>query len=140
MTNVFLGIIAVAVLLMAVIQVGALIFAIRTVRRLGGAVDRLERDLRPIVENLEALTADAARASNLTVAQMERADRLFGDMARRLDSLLSFVPGVLGPAGKGVAFVGGLKAVIAAVQEIRRVRRSRKRPARSDGGNASSNR
>ena len=132
MTDLFLGIIALAVMVMAAIQVGALIFAIRTVRRMGTAVDRLERDLRPIVENLEALTADVARASNLSVAQMERADRLFGDMARRAESLLSFLPGVLGPAGKGVAFVGGLKAVIAAVREVRRVSRSRKRAARPD--------
>jgi len=131
-TDLFLGIIALAVMVMAAIQVGALIFAIRTVRRMGTAVDRLERDLRPIVENLEALTADVARASNLSVAQMERADRLFGDMARRAESLLSFLPGVLGPAGKGVAFVGGLKAVIAAVREVRRVSRSRKRAARPD--------
>jgi len=133
-TNVFLGIIAVAVLLMAVIQVGALIFAIAAVRRVGEAVDRMERDLRPIVENLKALTADVARASELTVAQIERADRLFGDVSRRLEQVLSFLPGVLGPAGKGVAFVGGLKAVIAVVREVRRMSRSRKRPARSDGG------
>ena len=136
MTNFFLGVIAVAVLVMAVIQVAAIVFAISAARRIGAAADRIERDLRPVVQNLEAITGDAARAAHLTVAQMERADRLFGDVTRRLDQLLSFLPGVLGSAGKGVAFLGGLKAVLAAIRELRRAGRSHKRSARTDDKDA----
>jgi len=130
-TNLFLGVIALSVLVMAVIQVAAIVFALSAARRIGAAADRIERDLRPVVQNLQAITADAAKATSLTVAQMERADRLVGDVTRRLDHLLSFLPGVLGPAGKGVAFLGGLKAVLAAIREIRRAARSRKRPTRA---------
>lgn len=130
MSNVLLGVIAFAVVVMAVVQVAAIVFAISAARRIGAAAARLERDLGPLMQNLEVLTADAARATSLTVSQMERADRLFGDVTHRLDTLLSFVPSVLG-AGKGVAFLGGLKAVFGAIREIRRVSRSRKRPARA---------
>ena len=136
MTKLFLGLIALSVLVMAVIQVAAIVFALSAARRIGAAADRIERDLRPVVQNLEAITADAAKATSLTVAQMERADRLVGDVTRRLDHLLAFLPGVLGPAGKGVAFIGGLKAVLAAIREIRRAARSRKRPTRADDKDA----
>jgi len=64
-TEVFLGVIAVAVLVMAAIQVAAIIVAARVARRLDRFADRLERDIRPVVASLQALTADAARATSL---------------------------------------------------------------------------
>ena len=60
MTNVFLGIIALAVLVMAIIQVAAILFAMSAARRIGQVADRLERDLRPVVSNLQAMTSEAA--------------------------------------------------------------------------------
>jgi len=119
-TNVFLGIIAVAVLVTAVIQVAAIIFAMSAARRIGEAADRLERDLRPVMHNLQAMTAEAARVTNLAAAQMERADRMFADLSRRAEQVMAVVPSLLGPAGKGLAFLNGLKAALAAVQELRR--------------------
>ena len=120
MTNLFLGIIAVAVLVMAVIQVAAIVFAMAAARRIGEAADRLERDLRPVIQNLQSMTAEAARVTNLAAAQMERADRMFTDLGRRAEQLMSVVPSLLGPAGKGFAFLNGLKAALAAIQELRR--------------------
>jgi hypothetical protein len=64
-TDVFLGVIAVAVLVMAVIQVGAVVIAVRLARRLDRFADRLEQDIRPMVASLQALTADAARATSV---------------------------------------------------------------------------
>ena len=51
--RVFLGIIAVAVLVMAIIQVAAIVFAARAARSVGEAVSRFEQDVRPIVANLQ---------------------------------------------------------------------------------------
>ena len=51
MTEVFLGIIAVAVLVMAIIQVAAIVFAARAARRMGEAMARLD-------EQLDVLLAD----------------------------------------------------------------------------------
>jgi precorrin-6B methylase 2 len=119
-TNLFLGIIAVAVLVMAVIQVAAVVFAMSAARRFGQAADRLERDLRPVVANLQTLTAEAARVTTLAAAQVERADRMFVDLGRRVDQVMASVPNLLGPAGRGLAFLNGLKAALAAIQELRR--------------------
>jgi len=122
-TNLFLGIIAVAVLVMAVIQVAAIVFAMSAARRIGEAADRLERDLRPLMHNLQTMTAEAARVTSLAAVQMERADRMFTDLSRRIEQVMAVVPNLLGPAGKGIAFLNGLKAALAAIQELRRTRR-----------------
>jgi hypothetical protein len=64
MSDVFLGVIAVAVLVMAAIQVAAVVVALRLARRIDRFADRVEQDIRPIVASLQALTADAARATS----------------------------------------------------------------------------
>jgi len=119
-TNLFLGIIAVAVLVMAVIQVAAIVFAMSAARRIGQVADRLERDLRPVMSNLQAMTSEAARATSLAAAQMERADRMFADLSRRVEQVMAAIPSLLGPAGKGLAFLNGIKAALAAIHELRR--------------------
>lgn len=65
MSEVFLGVIAVAVLVMAAIQVAAVVVALRLARRVDRFADRVEQDIRPIVASLQALTADAARATSV---------------------------------------------------------------------------
>ena len=65
MSDVFLGVIAVAVLVMAAIQVAAVVVAVRLARRVDRFADRVGQDIRPIVASLQALTADAARATSL---------------------------------------------------------------------------
>jgi uncharacterized protein YoxC len=105
-TDVFLGIIAVAVAIMAIIQVAAIVFAMSAARRIGQVADRIEQDLRPVMSNLQAISAEGARAASLAAAQMERADRIFGDFSRRAEQVMAAVP--------------SLKAVLAAIQELRR--------------------
>ena len=120
MTEVWLGIIAVAVLVMAVIQVAAIVFAMSAARRIGQVVDRLEQNLNPVVANLQTITSEAARMTTLAAAQVERADRMFADLTRRAEQLMAAVPTLLGPAGKGLAFLNGIKAALAAIHELRR--------------------
>jgi hypothetical protein len=119
-TNVWLGIIAVAVLVMAVIQVAAIVFAMSAARRIGQVADRLERNLNPVVSNLQTITSEAARMTTLAAAQVERADRMFADLSRRAEQVMAAVPTLLGPAGKGLAFLNGIKAALAAIHELRR--------------------
>jgi predicted PurR-regulated permease PerM len=119
-TNVWLGIIAVAVLVMAVIQVAAIVFAMSAARRIGQIADRLERNLNPVVSNLQTITSEAARMTTLAAAQVERADRMFADLTRRAEQVMAAVPTLLGPAGKGFAFLNGIKAALAAIHELRR--------------------
>lgn len=120
MTELFLGIIAVAVLVMAAIQVAAVVLAARTARRVDRLADRLEQDLRPIVTNLQTVTSEAARASELAVAQLERADRLFTDLGTRVEQILVAVQDTLiAPAREGFAWLAGLKAALSAFRELR---------------------
>ena len=120
MTNFLLGIIAVAVLVMAVIQVAAIVFAMSAARRIGQVADRLEQNLNPVVSNLQTITADAARVSTLAAAQMERADRMFTDLTRRAEEVMGAAAALLGPAGKGGTVLHSIKAVLAVIHELRR--------------------
>lgn len=115
MNTLFLGIIALAVLVMAVIQVAAIVLAARASRRVGEAVSRLEQGVQPIVANLQQVSADAARASASAAAQVERAGRLLEDLGTRLDgTMASLQENIVVPARDAFAFLQSLKAILAA--------------------------
>src|SRR5262249_20409549 len=99
---------------MATIQVAAIVLAMSAARRIGRAAERLEKDLRPVVDNLHTMSAEAARAASLAAAQMDRADSLFASLSQRAEQVLSVIPGLLG-AGKGFAFLNGLRAAFSAL-------------------------
>jgi hypothetical protein len=111
--DVYLAVIAVAVAVMAVIQVAAIVAAMRTARRVGDAVSRLEGDLRPIVANLKSMSADAARTASIASAQAQRAEQLIGDLTARVNSTVAVVEeSVIGPARQAYAVVQGLLAAL----------------------------
>ena len=123
-SEVFLGVIAVATLAMAIVLVGVLVAASRLARRLGRILDQLEPELQPLFNHLNAIGRDASRAAALATAQVERVDRVFSDLAQRLDQTLRSFQTVLdGPAREGRAI---LTALAAAFQAVRgRPRRAR---------------
>jgi len=127
MSNVLLGIIAVSVLAMAVIQVAAIVMAARAARRLGDLAERLEHDIRPIVTNLQSVSADAAKTAALAAATVERADRFLQDAAHRVEQTLSAVPALIESARDGFNVLAGLRAFLAAFRDLRAS--SRRRPA-----------
>jgi len=127
---VFLGLIALAVLAMAAGQVAAVVLAARAVRRMGETVDRLERDVRPIVSNLQAVSEDAVRVSAQAATQAERAERLLDDASRRVEETLDTIQrSILTPVRDGVAFFQGLKAALGVFGDLRRSR-SKHEPGR----------
>ena len=91
MNDVFLGVIAAAVLVMAIIQVAAIVFAARAARRLGDALTRLEQGVAPIVASLQALSADAARATATAAAQVERADQMLAALRERIEQTVALL-------------------------------------------------
>lgn len=118
-TGVFLGVIAVSVLTMAIIQVGAIIFGLKLARRIDQLATTLERDVRPVLERLTVVSDDAARMSQLALAQVQRADALFGEVAKRIDQSVSSVQSaLLAPAREGVAVFQALKAVFSAIRAV----------------------
>jgi hypothetical protein len=121
-----LGIIAAAVAVMAVVQVSAIITGLRVARRIDAIATDLETSVKPLLANLAAMTADASRAATLAAAQVERIDRVFGELAGRVDQTLAAAQSFLiRPAKEGMAIVAGLKAAIAAIKGIREVTRRR---------------
>jgi hypothetical protein len=116
-TNTWLGIIALATLTMALIQAGVLVAGAILFRRVNALSSRVERELQPLMDKMNAIGADAARISALATQQAERADTLFADVARRVDTTLAVVQNaVVAPAREGLAIMSALKATIGAIR------------------------
>jgi hypothetical protein len=60
--EIFLGIIAFAVLIMALIQVGAIFAGIRLAKRVDQLATQIDQDVKPLIANLTAMSSEAARA------------------------------------------------------------------------------
>ena len=113
MTQFLLGIIAAAVVAMAVVQVGGAVVALRMARRLERLSGDLERQIRPLLANAASVTENAARVAAVAVAQAERVDRLTADLAARVEAAADLIErGMLRPARQGVAIVRGIQAVV----------------------------
>jgi hypothetical protein len=126
---VWLGTIAIAVAVLAAIQVAAIGVMIKLARQAAGAIERLERDLTPLLEKAHRIADDAARTSALAAAQAERLDALLTSATERVDETLDVVQrAIVDPIRQGTAFVSGLRAVIAAFRGWR----ERDRPAREE--------
>lgn len=65
MSDVFLGLIAVSVLVMAGIQVAGIVMAARVARRVDRVADRVEQGVDKLFVGLQGLTDDAARAASV---------------------------------------------------------------------------
>jgi len=132
--DVFLGVIAVATLAIAVAQIGVIIAAGLMARRVGHMLDRIEREVKPLFGHLNAIGADASRAVTLATAQVERVDKLFADVAVRVEQTLNVVQTSIGaPAREGRAM---MSAVRAALQTLRDLRKGRRRQGRGDDEDA----
>lgn len=115
MNDLYLGVIAVAVVVMAVIQVAAIVVAMRAARRVSDAVARFEDDVRPIVANLQTMSADAARAASIASTQAQRAEQLINDVTTRVSNTVAVVEEtVVAPAREAYAVVQGLLGALSA--------------------------
>lgn len=131
MTEIFLGVIAVAVTAMAAVQVAAIASAAKAAKRVSQLVIDLERDVRPIVANLRTLSADAARAAALAASQVDKADHLLSSLSTRVDDALTSIQNALAqPAREGLAILHGLRAALSAFRETGAT--PRRRPATRD--------
>ncbi len=121
--EVFLGVIAVATLTTSIVLVALLVAAGRLARRIGRLADQLEHDLKPAFVHLNTIARDAARAATLATAQVERVDRLFNDVAHRVDdSIAAFQAVVTGPLRQGgaiAAAVTALRTVLGVIRDAR---------------------
>ncbi len=122
--EVFLGIIAVATLVMAIMQVGAILVVSRAARRVDRLANQVETEIKPLMANLTEVSQNAVRASALAATQVERADRLFADVSERVDETFTLVQGaIVTPIREGRALVTAVRAGLLALRELRAARR-----------------
>ena len=132
-SQIFLGVIALATLTTAIVQVGVLIAAGLVARRIERLVDKVERELQPAFAHVNAIGRDAARAVSLATVQVERADQLFTDLARKIDQTAATVQATIAaPARQGKALLAAFRAVLGAVGDARRRARTRHRAEEED--------
>lgn len=131
MTDLWLGVIAAAVVVMAVVQVGAVVAAVKVARRVDALTTELERDIKPLMANLTSMSGEAARAASMAAGQVERLERLVGDFSQRAEQTMGAVQHFLnGPARDGAAVVAGVRAAFAALRGIRDVSSRRRGSSR----------
>jgi hypothetical protein len=119
-STIFLGVIAVATLLMATLQVGAILAAVRLARRVQRLADELHGEVKPLVARAQEVAEHAARVSSLAVAQVERADQMMAVLTRRLDeTALILQRAIVTPAREGIAVISALKAGLSALRGAR---------------------
>jgi len=119
----FLGVIAVATLVMALIQVGAIIFAARLARQVQQVVASIQLEIRPLIARATAVADEASRTATLATAQAEKIDRLVTELARRVDDTAAVIQeAVITPAREGLAIVAAVRAGLAALRGLRDLR------------------
>jgi hypothetical protein len=131
--EVFLGIIAVTSLATAIIQVSVCIAASKLLKRLTRLTDQVDQELKPIFGHVNAIAKDAAHATALARAQVERADRLVNDLLQRAEQLVSTVQGLLnGPIRDGASMLTAFRAAFNAFRDFKGGRARARRPDDED--------
>ena len=117
---VFLGVIAISTLIMAFIQVGAIVATLKVVREAQKMLVTVQEDVRPLIAKVSALADEAGRTAKLATVQAEKVDRLVTDLTRRVDETANIVQhAIITPAREGMAIVAALKASLAALRGFR---------------------
>jgi hypothetical protein len=120
LSETFLGLIALATLLMAVIQIGAIVAATRVVRQAQQTLTSVQQDIRPLIAKANAVADEASRTAAIATAQAEKVDRLLSDLAVRVDQTASIVQqAIIAPAREGIAIVAAVKAGLGALKGFR---------------------
>ena len=87
--------------------------------------------MRPIIVNLQKVSEEAARASALAAAQVDRLDALVASVARRVeDTAATLQQTILQPARDGLALLTASRASLPASASRASRERRRRRPRR----------
>jgi hypothetical protein len=119
-----LALIAAGVVVMATIQVAALVYAGRIAKRIEELSAQIERDVQPIFADLRGFSNDAARAMSVAASQVERLDGLLNDLTTRVEQTFTMVQTkVLAPIREGATLIAGLRALLSVLRQVSGARR-----------------
>jgi hypothetical protein len=124
-TGLFLAIMAASLAVMAVIQIGLIVVALRVAKEVSAATTQLKQEIVPLVQSVNRLTDEAARTTSLVALQVERVDGMMATAATRLDETMGIVQSaVSGPVGQGIAAVKAFRVAMSVVRDWKSRRRS----------------
>jgi len=125
-SEIFLGVIALATLVMALIQVGAAVAVARIARQAQQVLTSVQQDVRPLMGKINAIADEASRTAVIATMQAEKVDRLVTDLSRRVDETAGVVQqAIITPAREGLAIVAALRAGVGALKRSRPARHGR---------------
>jgi hypothetical protein len=122
-SDAFLGVIAVATLVMALIQIGAIIAALRLARQAQQVIASVQQDVRPLIAKAQTIAEEASRTVAIATAQAQKVDRVVTDLSRRVEETAAVLQeAIVTPAREGRAMVAAIKAGFAALRGFRDLR------------------
>jgi predicted PurR-regulated permease PerM len=131
--EVSLGVIALATLTMALVQVSVIVYGWMLARRISRLVGQIEHEMKPLADSLNAMARDAARATALASAQVERVDQLFTEMTTKIEHTASTIQrSIVSPLRDGAAVMTGIRAAIEVFRDLSRSRTARGRTDEED--------
>ena len=107
----FLGVIAGATALMAIVQIGAIVVLARVAVQVQGILTTVQKDIGPLLARANAIADDASRTAALATAQAQKIDKMVTDLSRRVDETSAIIQqAIITPAREGMAVFAALKA------------------------------
>jgi hypothetical protein len=132
-SDLFLGTIALATLVMAILQIGAVVVATRVARQVQQTLTAVHQEIRPLIGKASAVADEASRTAALASAQVQKIDRLVTDLSRRVDETATIVQqAIVTPAREGVALLAAVRAGLAALRGIGDIGRGSSRSEEED--------
>jgi uncharacterized protein YoxC len=128
---VFLGVIALATLVMALIQVAVFVVTARLAKQAQQAVSKAQEtlttaqqtmtsvreEIRPLIASANGIAEEASRAATLATAQVHKVDRLVSDLTARVDETSALVQqAIITPAREGLAIMAAVRATLGAIR------------------------
>jgi malonyl CoA-acyl carrier protein transacylase len=127
--EVWLGLIALAVLTMAIVQIVVGLQLLKVAKDAAATMQEFRTEVRPLIQKAHKVADDAGRVSAMALTQVERVDQLMATTAMRVDDTLQIVQeSLIAPVKQGAAVMAGLKAAVA----VFRARQDKGRYGRDD--------
>ena len=119
LSELFLGMIALATLVMALVQLGAAVVLGRMARETQRTLAAVRQDVKPLVSRVSAIADEAAKTAGIASAQAAKIDHLVADLTRRIEETSVAVQrAVITPAREGLAVVAALKAALGPARSL----------------------
>ena len=120
---VFLGVIALASLVQAGFLIGLTMGGKRLARRLDALNDRIDREIRPALDNLGRITRNVAEVTDLVTLQARRVDDLLADTIEKIEDTTGTIRRLilrpLGPLVDIAAFLKGIRRGLDVYSKLR---------------------